>query len=156
MIVHFTRARDLVVAGLIGLGAGWLLFQVSYASLPSLPTLAGSTLLILALVEVGLAFWVRGMVRSARVVPDPIVVARVLALAKASSMLGALMAGGWLGAALYLLPRMAKEAPRDDLPSAMIGAVCAMILIAAALWLEQCCRTPDQEDRDSSDDETYR
>lgn len=146
--MHFTRPRELLVAWLIGLALGYLLFQVAYASMPSLPTLAGVTLLVLAVVEVVLAFVVRNRIRSGRVVTG-LGIARAVALAKASSLLGALMLGGWLAGVAFLAPRSGElVAASDDLPSAIVGAVCAAVLIAAALWLEYCCRAPEPRDSD--------
>ncbi|MGH3517302.1 MAG: DUF3180 domain-containing protein [Haloechinothrix sp.] len=149
--MHFTRIRDLLLAGLIGLGFGYLVFLIAYSAMPSLPTFAGGTLLVLAMAELALAFWVRDKIRSAHVT-GPIVIARMVALAKASSLLGAIMSGGWLGAALYLLPRDELAAARQDTPSTIIGAVCAAVLVGAALWLEQSCRTPEPRDRDHVDE----
>lgn len=149
--MHFTRPRDLVVSGLLGLVAGYLLFQVAYGSLPRLPTFAGVTLLVLALVELVLAFGVRKRIRDGRVLAA-IAVARAVALAKASSMLGALMFGGWLGALGYLAPQAGRlTAAADDLPSAVIGVVCSAALVGVALWLEHCCRTPYDAQRDLAD-----
>lgn len=149
--MHFTRAKDLFTAAVIGLAAGYVLFQAAYAKLPGLPVLAGITLLMVAVIDLGLAFWVRGLIGEARVT-KPIVVARSVALAKASSLLGALMGGAWLGVLLYLAPRLSTEAPRQDVPAAVVGTACAALLVAAGLWLEHCCRTPDRDDEEPSDE----
>lgn len=142
--MHFTRARDLVIAGLLGAVVGYLLFDLAYDLLPALPLTAGAFLGVLALFEVGAAFWVRDRVRGGRVTA-PVLIARYVALAKASSMLGALMAGLWLGAIGYLAPRSDQiVAASEDLPGALVGALCAAALVGAGLWLEQCCRTPDR------------
>jgi uncharacterized RDD family membrane protein YckC len=146
--MHFTRPRELVVAGLIGLVLVYLLFQVGYGSFPQLPLFVGVTLFLLALVETVLAFSVRARIREGRVVAA-IAVARAVALAKASSLAGALMLGAWLGALGYLLPRRAEiTAAAHDVRSAGVGAISAAALIAAALWLEHCCRTPEPRDED--------
>lgn len=146
--MHFTRARDLLFAALIGLGGGLLLFQLAYKSMGSLPVLAGTTLLVLALIELGLAIWVRRRIRSRRLT-DAFRVARIVALAKASSLLGAIMAGAWAGALGYLLPRADRlPAAARDTPAGVVGVLSAAALVACALWLEHCCRTPDSEDSD--------
>ncbi|MBK1785194.1 DUF3180 domain-containing protein [Prauserella cavernicola] len=146
--MHFTRPRDLLVAGVIGFGLVFFLFEFAYTSMPSLPTLAGVTLLILAVIELVLAYIVRSRIRQGRVVHG-IGIARAVALAKASSLLGALMFGAWLAGVVYLAPRSNElTAAADDLPSAIIGAGCALVLIAAALWLEHCCRAPEPRDHD--------
>ena len=66
--MHFTRARDLLVAGLVGFGLTFPLFRFAFGELPSLPTLAGVTLLVLACVELALAFVIRSRIRSHQVV----------------------------------------------------------------------------------------
>ncbi|NIH78150.1 DUF3180 domain-containing protein [Amycolatopsis viridis] len=146
--MHFTRPRELVIAGLIGLVVAYLLFRFAYGDLPQLPRPAGATLLVLAVIEIPLAFAMRSRVRSRRVV-NAVSAARTVALAKASSLLGAIMLGAWAGIAGALIPRAPEVAAASrDLYSVAIGAVCAAVLIAAALWLEHCCRTPDDDERD--------
>lgn len=147
--MHFTRARDLVVAGLVAAVLVHLLVRVLYGQLPPLPTFAGVTLLVLAVVEAVLAFSIRTRVRAPREGRplQPLTAARAVALAKASSLLGAIMAGVWLGVLAYVLPRRAEiTAAADDLPSTVVGVICSAVLIGAALWLEWCCRTPRDQD----------
>lgn len=152
--MHFTRPRELAVAGVIGLALFYALFQMAYGSFPQLPLFVGATLFVLALAEVVQAFSVRSKIRERRVV-NAIAVARTVALAKASSLAGALMFGGWLGIGLYLLPRRGElTAASHDLRSAVIGAFSAAALIAAGLWLEHCCRAPEPRDQDRSGEST--
>lgn len=141
----FTRPRDLVVTGAVAAVAVYLLLRLIYRSLPHIPVFAGVSLAVLALVEVLLAIAVRGRIRGTggeRL--EPIAVARAVALAKASSLLGAIMLGAWVALLAYVLPESREvAAAADDVPSAIVGAVSAAALIAAALWLEFCCRNPD-------------
>lgn len=153
-LMHFTRPRDLVVAGVVALVLVYVAFEFSYGSMPRLPTLAGATLVVLAAIEVVLAFSIRSRIREGRVV-SAVGVVRAVALAKASSMLGALMLGAWLGVLAALVPRLGElTAAGGDVRSALIGAVSSILLIAAGLWLEHCCRTPDSGDREHDDDTT--
>lgn len=144
--MRFTRARDLVAIGIVTGVVGYLLVLQFYGDMPRLPTLAGVTLLALAAVEAGLAVAVRNRVRRRTGVLHAVSIARAVALAKASSILGAIMLGAWLSLFGYLFPRRDKLAAGDDLPSAVVGLVCSAVLIAAALWLEWCCRVPDDQD----------
>ena len=147
--MHFTRPRDLVVAGLLGLVLSYLLFQTAYGSLPQLPTLAGVTLAVLAVAEVVLAFSIRSRIKGGRVIAA-IGIARSVALAKASSLAGAFMTGAWLAALAYLFPRRDElVAAVLDTRAAVVGAVSAAVLVAAGLWLEHCCRTPREPDRET-------
>jgi hypothetical protein len=146
--MHFTRPRELVTAGLVGLVLAYLGFRFAYGSLPQLPTFAGATLLVLAVIEVVLAISIRTRIRSGQLI-GAIAVARAVALAKASSLLGALMLGIWVGALVALMPRVNElSAAASDVRSAIIGAVSAAVLVAGALWLEHSCRTPDTSDHD--------
>lgn len=146
--MHFTRPRDLVLAGIVGLAVGFLLIQLAYRDIPRLPTFAGVTLAVLAIVETILAFSIRSRIREGRFV-RALTAARAVALAKASSLLGAIMLGGWLAVLGYVVPRRDEIiAAEQDTPSAVIGALCAIALMAAALWLEYCCRTPDDQYKD--------
>lgn len=152
--MHFTRPGELVVPGLIGLVLAYIAFEFAYGSMPRLPTPAGVTLLALAVIEAVLAFSLRARVR-AGLLAGSIGVARAVALAKASSLLGALMFGGWLGVLAALAPKTGQmTAATADVRSAIVGIVCATALVAAALWLEHCCRTPDQGDQDRDNDRT--
>jgi hypothetical protein len=146
--MHFTRPRDLVVAGLLGLVLGYLLFVVAYGSLPQLPTLAGITFAVLAVVEAGLAFSIRSRIKNGRVVAA-IGIARSVALAKASSLAGAFMGGAWLAALAYVFPRRDEfVAAVLDTRAGLVGVASSAALVAAGLWLEHCCRTPRDQDRE--------
>jgi uncharacterized protein DUF3180 len=145
--MHFTRVRDLVLTGLVAAVLVYLLVRNFYGDMPPLPTLAGVTLLVLAIVEAGLGFSLRSRIRDPRRDVQALTAARAVALAKASSLLGAIMFGAWLAILAYVLPRRVEiTAAADDLPSTVVGVICSAILIAAALYLEWCCRTPRDQD----------
>jgi hypothetical protein len=145
--MHFTRARDLVLTGLVTTALVYLLVRVLYGQMPQLPTFAGVTLFVLAIVEAWLGWWLRSRIRDPHKEFQPLTAARAVALAKASSVLGTIMFGAWLGVLGYVLPRRTEiTAAAADFRSAVVGVICAAVLIAAALWLEWCCRTPRDQD----------
>jgi hypothetical protein len=146
--VRFTRPRDLAVAGLLAAIVLYLVMQTAYGSLPPLPTLAGVTLVVVAIVDVVLGFSLRSRIRGKGTRPvEALTAARAVALAKASSMLGAIMLGAWLGVLVYVLPKRSDiVAAANDTTSSVIGLFCAAALIGAGLWLEHCLRTPDEPD----------
>ncbi|WP_433267567.1 DUF3180 domain-containing protein [Actinosynnema sp. CS-041913] len=149
--VRFTKPRDLLAAGLIAGLLAHLLLRLAYDTLPPLPTFAGFTLLVIALVNLILGFSLRARIRRKPGTEpvQPLTAARAVALAKASSLLGAIMAGAWAGVLIYLLPvRGEFEAADHDMVSAIVGFVCAAALIGAALWLEHCCKTPKDSRQD--------
>jgi hypothetical protein len=145
--VRFTRPRDLTAVAIIAGLLAHLLLRLSYDSLPPMPALAGSTLFVMAVVEVVLAFSLRSRIQrraGARPV-QPLTAARAVALAKASSVLGALMFGAWTGLLIYVIPvRDSFPAASNDLVAAVVGMISAVALTAAALWLEHCCKTPTE------------
>ena len=144
--MRFTKSRDLLAAGLVAGLLAHLLIRLAYDTLPPLPTFAGFTLLVSAVVNLWLAFSRRARILrkpGARPV-EPLTAARAVAFAKASSVLGAIMLGAWAGVLVYVVPvRDEFEAAGHDVVSGIVGAVCAALLIAAALWLERCCKTPE-------------
>lgn len=144
-----TRPRDLLAAGLLALLVGNLLVWLLYASIPRLPVAAGITLGVLGLAELVAGYLLRARIErrpGARPV-QPLVAARAVLLAKASAIAGAVVAGLWAGVLAYTLPRAGDvTAAADDSVSAGIGLGCALLLVGAALWLEHCCRTPDDPD----------
>jgi hypothetical protein len=145
----------LIVAGLAAAALGWLLLSFSYASLPELPWSPVIVLFVLALAEGLLAQNTSARIQRKPGTPpvDPLAVARYVALAKASSLVGALSTGFSAGLVGWLAMEPTAAA-RADLPASVGGLVSAVALIAAALWLERACRIPerpDSRDEDGSD-----
>lgn len=154
-----TRPRDLVIALVIAGILVNLFMQQAYGSIPHLPVAAGAVLAVIAVIEFLLTVALRPRLRrerDARPV-EPLTAVRVVALAKASSVLGAVMVGAWAGVLGYTLPRSARvTAAAHDTTSGIVGVLCAAVLVAAALWLEYNCRVPhDDDDSDQRDDSPY-
>lgn len=145
-----TRAADLLALAVLTVVLGWLVVKTVYGSLPPISPLAGLPLLVLAAAEVGLAGVLRPRIerREGARLLDPIMAARSVALAKASSLAGALLSGAWVGLGIFLLTeRNRLSAAVADTPGAVLGLVCSLALVAAALWLEHTCRIPTDRDR---------
>jgi hypothetical protein len=154
--VTFTRVRDLVAAAAIAAVLVNLVLQLSYGDVPTLPQPAGTTLLAFAIAEVLLGNTLRARIRQRpRTRPvRALTAAKAVVLAKASSLAGAITGGAWLGVLGSVLPlRSQLPAAASDTSAASIGAVCAGALVAAALWLEHCCRTPESPDDLEPDDD---
>jgi hypothetical protein len=153
--VRFTRPRDLVVAAVLAALVTHLLLIAEYNSLPRLPTFVGLTFLVLAGVEVWLGITLRARIRRKPGTPpvEALVAARAVALAKASSLAGAIMVGVWGAVLLYVAPRFGElGAAAGDTLAASVGLVSSAALVGGALWLEHCCRTPrDPDDSDRVD-----
>lgn len=138
----------LVVAVAAGLVVN-LAVSASYGALPSLPTSAGVVLGVLGAAEIVFGFIIRNRIahREGAKPVDALSTARAVALAKASSLAGALVGGAWAGLLAYLLPRQDElTAAAADTPGAVVGVLGSAVLVGGGLWLEYCCRTPDEPD----------
>ncbi|MFC4946769.1 DUF3180 domain-containing protein [Pseudonocardia sp. GCM10023141] len=143
-----TRPRDLLVAGLITMLVVNVVIRMTYGSLPGFPLLAGATLGVLAVAEAiagsALRVRIRGDEGSRPV--EPLVAARAVVVAKASAVAGAVVAGAWAGLLVHVVPRSGSvTAAASDAGSGIVGLVCALGLVAGALWLEHCLRSPDND-----------
>ena len=151
-----TKVRDLLLIAAFAGAVLWILIRYNYGDFPSLPWPAGLILYVLAVLEVVIAFLVRSRVGDGRIGPGPgqlhpINVARSVALAKASAILGAIALGGWAGMLVFLLNHRHLDAAVADIPAAIVGGIGGLLLVGAALWLEYCCRAPDDPDPEQTD-----
>lgn len=152
--VRPTRLLDLLLVCVVCGVGGWLLTRSFYGSMPPIPFYAGASLYPVAVALVVLAVIIRSRVRNRRIGPGsgrlhPLTVARALILAKASALLGAGAIGVWLGVLAMLIPERARlVAAVADTTGAIVGAVAGAVLLGAALFLEYCCRSPDDPTAD--------
>lgn len=145
-----TRPRDLLACALVAAVLGNLVVRLSYGALPGFPLFAGATLGLLGLAEAiaGSSLRARIQRRPGTEPVAPLVAARAVIVAKASAVAGAIMAGVWTGLLVHVLPRSGDNPFAEaDSRSGGLGLVCALGLVAGGLWLEHCCRTPDDPDR---------
>lgn len=150
-----TSAGVLIVLALLGGGAGFLLDHVLTVSGRATFTPSGFLPVLLLLVagaSLGLAWPVRRSVRGASPQPiDPFRALRAATLARASSLLGAIMAGFGAGLALFLVSRPVA-APVGSMVAMASLVASSIVLVAAALVAEQFCTLPkDPDDREPDD-----
>jgi hypothetical protein len=145
-----------IAATVIGAAAvTWVVVRFLYTSLPLLPWTMVPSLLLLALGELYTAFFTRARIQHK---PDtkpiePLVAARLAALAKASSHAAAVLAGAFGGILIYLTSSLDKPTPRRDFYVSGATVLASFALICAALFLEYSCRVPkdpEEEDRQRS------
>lgn len=157
-----TPTRPGTLAALIvGFGVvGYLLAALLYGQLPQLPLYAPVTVVLLAVVELGMARVVRDRLtrrldaggRGRRPRPlHPMQVARAAVLAKASSAGGAVLLGVYVGLFAWTFPRRDRlMASADDALVAGLSALASLGLVVAALVLERACRRPDASGLESA------
>lgn len=143
-----TRKRDLTAAVIGAAVVGYLLVVLTYRWFPPITVWTGLSLLAVAVAEAGWARYVRAKISDGEIGDGPgwlhpLAVARSLMIAKASAWVGALVLGWWIGVLAYLLPRRAwLRVAGEDTAGTAVAAVSALALVVAALWLQHCCKSP--------------
>jgi hypothetical protein len=149
-----TRKRDLLAGTALVAVVGYVMVAGLYRFFPPLTIWTGMSLLAVAGVEAGWAFYVRSKIGAGEVGfgdgrLHPLAAARSVMVAKASAWVGALVLGWWLAVVAYLLPRRdVMRVAAEDTSGAVVAGVSALALVVAALWLQHCCKSP----QDSPDD----
>jgi hypothetical protein len=149
-----TRIRTLLAAAAACAALMWLLLHLVYAKLPPLPWTGVPALLVAALAEAWTGRDLRARIAGRRGLKPaaPLFVSRMVALAKASSLAAAAIAGLAAGFDIYLTGSLTAPVPRQDALTAAVTFASAVVLTCAALYLEYCCRVPP--DRDNPDQPT--
>ena len=145
-----TRPRTLLLIVVVAAAVSWAVLTAIYNSLPPLTWTGVPALLIAAGVEAWAGRDLRNRIsggHGARPAP-PLFVARIVALAKASSQVAALLAGVCAGFMIYLSGMATAPTPRADLVDSSLSFAASLVLMAAALFLEYCCRVPGGSDDD--------
>ena len=166
-----TRVSTLVIIAAVCAAAGWVLLRAVYAKLPPLPWTGVPALLIAAAAEAWTGRDLRARIAGSPrrgsgqgaprgsgqgaprgsgqgaprdlKPPAPLFVSRMVALAKASSVAAAIIAGFTAGFDFYLAGSLTASVPREDALTAVITFVAAVLLGCAALYLENSCRVPE-------------
>lgn len=148
-----TRTKVSTIIVLFALGTVASSFIETALAASGRPILIPPFTLPVALVAIGviivlLALPIRRRIKGTRRAPiDPFYATRVVMLAKASSISGALLFGGGGGVILYLATRSVPPAA-GSFGMAIGMAVGAGILLAAGLVAERMCTIPPASDED--------
>jgi len=149
-----TRISTLVIIAVVCAAAGWLLLRSVYAKLPPLPWTGVPALLIAAVAEAWTGRDLKARISGRRQGLKPVAplfVTRMVALAKATSVAAAIIAGFTAGFDFYLAGSLNASVPREDALTAVITFVAAVLLGWAALYLENSCRVPEDPDAPQPD-----
>ena len=148
-----TRTSTLAIVAVICALAAWLLLRTVYEKLPPLPWTGVPALLVAAVAEAWTGRDLQNRIAGRRGLKPaaPLFVSRMVALAKATALAGAAIAGLAAGFVIYLSGSLNASVPRQDALTAAITLAAAVVLSCAALYLEYCCRVPDTPDRDRTD-----
>ena len=142
-----TSALTLVAFTLLGVAIG-VLVQVALAQSgqpgvrPPLTLAVG--LAVIGLLDIALAWPIRKAAKgTAKARVDPFYATRVVVLAKASSISGALLAGSAAGFVVYLLSRSVP--PVGSIGFSVSTLAGAIVLMACGLVAEQMCKLPPDD-----------
>lgn len=152
-----TNPLTLVLLGVLGAVVGWfletLLVTTSHPVLVPPFTLAIALVLIGAIIVV-MALPVRRVARGQQKSIDPFYATRVVVLAKASSVTGAILGGAGLGITTFLLTRSVVPGVGSvSMAFAMVAG--AILLLIGGLVAEHMCAIPPKDD-DHKPDSTPR
>ncbi|MDP9848207.1 DUF3180 domain-containing protein [Streptosporangium lutulentum] len=130
----------------------WGLLKPFYADLPIVQWTSIPTVLLLAIGEFYSGWMTKARIeRKPNTKPvEPLTVARLVGLAKASAYGGAIFAGIFAGFALYTANLLDQSVPRRDFFITGGSFLACVLLVVSALYLEYCCKVPkdsDEKDR---------
>jgi len=144
-----TGAGVLVIAAVLGVAAGFLVDQLltsagrpTFTPAVTLPIL----LVLLGVVVIALAIPIRRATRgTSKAKVDPFRAVRIAMLAKASSIVGAVLGG--LGAGLWIFLATRPVTPSlGSLGTVVAMTVCGALLVAAGLVAEHLCTIRKDDD----------
>jgi MFS family permease len=139
-----------VLAGAVSWGAA-LIYDNRTGTPPGVPWTAPLVIGFLAAVVFSVAVALRSRLAGLRAgrpdarSVDPGFAARALGLAKASALVGALVAGLYAGYGIFLARHLEMDDRRDRAFVCLFAVVAAVLLAAAGLWLERVLRVPPDE-----------
>ena len=137
-----TRPSTLVALLAVVTALVWGMLRVADqrgTSLPDLDWLAPVGITVLAVAVLVCWVAVRSRLRSDRL-PNPLGVARMAVLGKASAHVGPIVGGFYLGYLLVRLPGAEAASRRDRAVIAVVALAAAALLTVAGLLLERACR----------------
>lgn len=144
-----TRWSNLAVGFVVGGIGGYALGPVSEALNGTAPRVEWSTvvaLLLIATVLLGLAYTTHRTVHRLRERMEPHRAVSFLLLAKASALMGAVVAGGYVGFALNFVDDLDIPLPHERAVRSGLAAVTAVGVVVSALLLERACRVRADDD----------
>jgi Protein of unknown function (DUF3180) len=149
-----TRTSTLAVVAVVCAAVCWVLLRAVYERLPPLPWTGVPALLVAAVAEAWMGRDLRARIAGRRGMKPaaPLFVSRMVALAKATSLAAAVIAGLAIGFVIYLSGSLSEVVPRQDAVTAAVTFAAAVVLACAAIYLEYCCRVPNTPDRDQTDE----
>jgi hypothetical protein len=155
-VVRPTSWRVLLAAAAVGGVFGWFggaLLEESTGAAPTVPW-TSVVVMVFAAAVLGATAWStwRTIHRQRRWIEPHQAVNRLL-LAKASALVGALMAGAYGGFGARFLDDLSAPLPQQRVLRAGLFVVAAVLVVVAALLLERACRVPKAPDEKEGEED---
>jgi hypothetical protein len=154
--VRPTAWRVLLAVAAVGLVGGWFggtLLEESAGAAPTVPW-TSVVVMVFAAAVLGATAWStwRTIHRQRRWIEPHQAVNRLL-LAKASALVGALMAGAYAGFGARFLDDLSAPLPQERVLRAGLFVASAVLVVVAALLLERACRVPGGPDEEPGEED---
>lgn len=147
--VRPTRIRSLIALFLVGGVLGYAFVRITITVDGIAPQIQWSSVVVLlaaaAIVLVLANSTYRTLHRDRRRM-DVHRAVRFLLLAKASALVGAIVAGGYLGFAVEFVGQLDVQLPQQRVIRSVCAAIAAVLLVVGGLLLERACRVPKDKD----------
>jgi ethanolamine transporter EutH len=144
-----TRVRTLLALFLVGGVLGYAFVRISitiHGYAPQIQWSSAIGLLVAASIVLVLANSTYRTLHRERRRMDAHRAVRFLLLAKASALVGAIVAGGYLGFAVNFVNQLDVHLPQERVIRSVCASIAAIVLAVAGLLLERACRIPKDED----------
>jgi hypothetical protein len=144
-----TGPGPLVALGVLGLVAGWALRPVAIelrGAAPVVTWLPVAALFLVALIIGAVARSTQRALHRDKVRIPPHQAVNRLVLAKACALVGAVVAGGYLGYALSWVGIAEGELAQQRLVRSVLAGIAGVLIVAASLALERACRVGPEDD----------
>jgi hypothetical protein len=148
--VTLTKWTTLALLTAGALALVWTALRMLVMRGSALPSPAWPVIVVIALLAIGVVAaawpirqWNAG--RRDRAI-NPLRAARTVALAKASSLTGALMTGVWGAFAIVTLPRLEFAAQPGRAVAVALAVLASLALLVAGVLAERWCRIPPEDD----------
>lgn len=144
-----TRLRALLALFLVGGVLGYAFVRLAIAIHGYAPQIQWSStigLLVAASIVLVLANSTYRTLHRERRRMDAHRAVRFLLLAKASALVGAIVAGAYLGFAVNFVNQLDVHLPQERVIRSVCAAIAATVLAVGGLLLERACRIPKDED----------
>lgn len=150
-----TSLRIVVGLAALGVALGWTLLGLLRTTMTVVPSLSwpvAGGFGVLAVALFGSAWYVYDRVHRKGYGVNALLAFRLLLLAKASSPVGAVAAGGYAGWGLRRITLLGDELANDQVIISLVSAGAGVVVVVAALLLERACKVPEDDDHDGSAD----